>query len=134
MKQANPSCNCYYRLNNHFMFLNNYETRWLNLYYQFWLFLKCKIYGWRIVYLSNARIQAYCPVFDHPAKRTMPSMQPANWEAISNSKEAWQTIALLPCQVRQKDKLVLIGTLRYLRDSPYYYHCRPHLCTRSKDP
>jgi hypothetical protein len=74
--------------------------------------LKCKIYGWRIVYLSNARMQAYCPVFDHQAKRTMPSMQPANWEAISDSKEAWQTIALLPCQVRQKNKLALIEILR----------------------
>jgi hypothetical protein len=31
-------------------------------------------YGWRIVYLSNGRIQAYCPVFDAQAKRTMPSM------------------------------------------------------------
>ena len=38
-------------------------------------------------------------------------MQPANWEAISNSKEAGQTTTLLPCHVRQKNKLVLIGVL-----------------------
>jgi hypothetical protein len=68
-------------------------------------------YGWRIVYLSNARIQAYCLVFDHQAKRTVSSMQPANWEAISNSKEAGQTTTLLPCHLRQKNKLVLIGVL-----------------------
>jgi hypothetical protein len=35
-------------------------------------------------------------------------MQPANWEAISNSQEAWQTTAVLSSQLRQKDKVVLI--------------------------
>jgi hypothetical protein len=37
----------------------------------------------------------------------MPSMQPANWEAISDSKEAGQTTALLPFKVRRKNKLAL---------------------------
>nr|MDQ3718896.1 hypothetical protein [Thermoproteota archaeon] len=31
-------------------------------------------YGWKIVYLSNDRIQAYCSIFDHQAKRTVSSM------------------------------------------------------------
>ena len=44
-------------------------------------------------------------------------MQPANWEVISNSKEAGQTTTLLPCHVRQKNKLVLIGVLSQYRDS-----------------
>jgi hypothetical protein len=46
-------------------------------------------------------------------------MQPANWEAISNSKEAWQTTALLPHQLCKKNKLVLVGLLSQYRDSTH---------------
>jgi hypothetical protein len=52
-------------------------------------------------------VQAYCTVFDDQTKRTVSSVQPANWEAISNSEKTWQTTALLPCSLCQKDTLAL---------------------------
>ena len=87
----------------HYMQLKNWKTivdrfacvteskgYWLKLYIEFSASVYAAIrYGWRIVYLSNARIQAYCLVFDYQAKRTMSPMQPANWEAISNSQKTW---------------------------------------------
>ncbi len=75
---------------------NDNDDEALNL---FSIIILMQSYGWRIVYLPNGRVQAYCPVFDDQTTRTVPSVQPANWEAISNSEKTWQTTALLPCSL-----------------------------------